>query len=47
MCKACKKVKVCAIACYALSRVSKKDLTAEEWKRVRSYESTVRDDNGY
>jgi hypothetical protein len=47
MCKDCKKEKLCKLACYALSRVSKKDLTAEEWKRVRAYDSTVRDDNGY
>jgi len=47
MCKDCEKNKLCAIACYPLSRVPKKDLTPEEWKRIHAYESSVRDDNGY
>jgi len=47
MCEECEKNKLCIIACYQLSRVPKKDLTAEEWKRIRAYESSVRDDNGY
>ncbi|GAG78145.1 unnamed protein product [marine sediment metagenome] len=47
MCKDCKKNKFCVIACYPLSRVLKKDLTHEEWKRVRAYEATVHDDNEY
>lgn len=47
MCKGCPKEKGCHVACVGLMRVSKKDLTPKEYKRVRSYESMVNDHNGY
>jgi hypothetical protein len=47
MCKNCHKEKTCHVACVSLMRVPKKDLTLEEVKRVRSYESMANDQNGY
>jgi len=47
MCKTCHKNKKCDSACVSLMRVAKKDLTTEEYQRVRTFESNARNDYGY
>lgn len=42
MCKACKKKGKCAVACYPLSNLPRKDRTPEEEQLVRDYESYAR-----